>query len=264
MTTYTGSDDFRGARFRDVSLRGARFVRTDLSGVVGRGIDLEGADLDAPWLFDGGRSLLVNGVDVVPLVEAELDRRFPGRSQRRADDPAGLRAAWTAVQTAWGAVIARVRSMPAGTVDVRVDDEWSFAQTLRHLVMATDVWLVRAILERDEPLHPIGQPNVEYELDGNDPAVFSEPSPTFERVLDVRSEHVSMVGDYLAAVTAAELAAERRNPWSPQHPETVLSCLHTILQEEWEHLRYAVRDLDTIDASATGPAVTHGRATESA
>jgi hypothetical protein len=39
------------------------------------------------------------------------------------------------------------------------------------------------------------------------------------------------------------------NPWAPDHPETVLSCLHTILEEEWEHHRYAVRDLDAIEAN---------------
>ena len=32
-------------------------------------------------------------------------------------------------------------AMPRETVDVSVDGEWSFAQTLRHLVFATDVWL---------------------------------------------------------------------------------------------------------------------------
>jgi hypothetical protein len=32
----------------------------------------------------------------------------------------------------------------------------------------------------------------------------------------------------------------------PDHEETVLSCLHVILNEEWEHHRYAVRDLDAI------------------
>lgn len=30
--------------------------------------------------------------------------------------------------------------------------------------------------------------------------------------------------------------------------ETNLSCLHVILNEEWEHHRYAVRDLDVIEA----------------
>ena len=54
----------------------------------------------------------------------------------------------------------------------------------------------------------------------------------------------------VADVTAADLAVERRNPWAPQYPETTLSCLHVILEEEWEHLRYALRDLDAI-ANAT-------------
>jgi hypothetical protein len=41
--------------------------------------------------------------------------------------------------------------MPAGTVDVSVGREWSFAQTLRHPAMATDTWLGRAILAPVEP-----------------------------------------------------------------------------------------------------------------
>jgi hypothetical protein len=59
-----------------------------------------------------------------------------------------------------------------------------------------------------------------------------------------------MVRDFLATVTPELLAATRRNPHSPEHPETVLSCLHTILEEEWEHHRYAVRDLDAIEAGS--------------
>jgi len=38
--------------------------------------------------------------------------------------------------------------MPPGTVDRRVGGEWSFAQTLRHLVMATDTWLGKPVLSR--------------------------------------------------------------------------------------------------------------------
>jgi hypothetical protein len=43
--------------------------------------------------------------------------------------------------------------MPSGTVDVSVDGEWSFAQTLRHLILATDMWLGKAILEIEQPFH---------------------------------------------------------------------------------------------------------------
>lgn len=249
MATFDSSHDLRGARFVDADLHGARFVRGDLSGVVMRGVDVSGADIDAPWLLDGEGSLLVNGVDVAPLVDAELDRRYPGRSQRRATDPDGLRAAWAALERTWAATVERAASMPAGTVDVSVDGEWSFAQTLRHLVMATDVWLRRAVLEVEQPYHPLGQPNVEFEADGNDMSVFSTEAPSFDEVLEARAGRVAMVRDFLAAVTPDDLAVTRRNPWAPQYPETTLSCLHTILEEEWEHHRYAVRDLDALEAA---------------
>lgn len=238
--------------FVDANLRGARFVRTDLSGVVMRAVDVAGADIDAPWLLDGESSLLVNGVDVAPLVEAELNRRFPGRGHRRAESPEGLRSAWNSLETAWAATLQRVAAMPEGSVDVSVAGEWSFAQTLRHLVMATDTWLRRAVLAVDQPYHPIGVPNAEYETDGHEMSVFSTVAPSYAEVLDVRAERVAQVRDLLATVTPDDLATVRRNPWAPEHPETTLSCLHTILEEEWEHLRYAVRDLDAIDAGTSG------------
>ncbi len=238
------------ADFVDADLHGARFVRSNLSGVVMRAVDLSGADIDAPWLLDGESSLLVNGVDVVPLVDAELNRRFPGRADRHATDPDGLRAAWAVLELAWATSLDRVAVMPAGTVEVSVAGEWSFAQTLRHLVMATDTWLGRAILQVAAPFHPIGQPNVEYESDGNDMSVFTTDPPPYDAVLEVRAGRVAQVRDFLATVTAAELAAVRRNPWAPEYPETTLSCLHTILDEEWEHHRYAVRDLDAIEAAS--------------
>lgn len=49
------------------TLRGARFVSADLSGVVMRAVDVAGADIDAPWLLDGESRWCVSGVDVVPL-----------------------------------------------------------------------------------------------------------------------------------------------------------------------------------------------------
>jgi len=249
MATYTGSDDLQRAEFVDANLRGAQFRRADLSGVVMRAVDLQGADIDAPWLFRGEGSLRVNGVDVIPLVEAELNRRFPGRADRRATDPDGLRAAWAALERTWAATLGRAAAMPAGTVDVSVGGEWSFAQTLRHLVMATDAWLGRAILGIEQPFHPIGQPNVEYETDGNDMSIFATVIPSYADVLEARAGHVAMVRDFLATVTSDDLAATRKNPWAPEYPESVLSCLHVILNEEWEHHRYAIRDLDAIDAT---------------
>src|SRR5689334_6222069 len=225
-TTFTRADDLRGAEFRNTNLRGARFVGADLSGVVMRGVDVLGTEIDSPWLSEGDNVFPLNGVDVVPLVEAELDRRFRGRSARRAADPEGLRAAWAAVEAAWVAALDRAAAMPPGTVDVSVDGEWSFAETLRHLLLATDTWLRRAVLGVDQPYHPLGLSGPEAEEDGLDISVFTTSAPSYEEVLEARADRVAMVRDVIAAVTTEDLTTARQNPWAPQHPETTLSCLH--------------------------------------
>ncbi|MGN6677257.1 MAG: DinB family protein, partial [Streptosporangiaceae bacterium] len=139
-----------------------------------------------------------------------------------------------------------VAATPTGTVDVSVGGEWSFAQTLRHLVLATDMWLGRAILGIEQPFHPIGLRDVGTEEDGVDMSIFVTATPAYSEVLEARAGRVAMVRDFLATVTSDVLAAPRKNPHDPGHQETTLSCLHVILEEEWEHLRYSLRDLDAI------------------
>lgn len=242
MTKFGQSDDLEGAEFVEANLRGSRFVESDLSGAVMRGVDIQGADIDSPWLGEPGGSLKVNGIEVAGYVDAELNRRFPGRADRSAKDPDGLRAAWAAIERTWAATLDRAEGMPAGAVDVSVGGEWSFTQTQRHLVHATDTWLGRGILEHDDPYHPLG-----LKYGGTDDA--SVKAPSYAEVLEARAGRVAMVRDFLAATTPSELDAPRKNPHNPEHPETVRSCLHVILGEEWEHHRFATRDLDTIEST---------------
>jgi len=249
MATFTGSDDLQGAEFLGADLSGARFVEADLSGVVMRGVEVQRADIDAPWLVHGGY-FRINGVDVIAYVEAELDRRFPGRAERRAADPEALRAAWAALERAWAATLERVAAMPAGTVDISVAGEWSFAQTLRHLVHATDVWLRRGVLEIEPPFHPLGLGHTGADDSDVDSSESTAEAPSYADVLEVRAGRVAMVRDFLATVTADELGTKRKNPHDPAYEETTLSCLHVVLEEEWEHLRFAVRDLDAIEAES--------------
>ena len=197
----------------DRDLRGVRLERCDLSGAVLRGVEVDGVDLDSPWLAEG--RLLVNGVDVVPLVEAELDRRFPGRSLRGAATPEGLREAWTALEAAWDALVARALTLDPALLERRVEGEWSFSETLRHLVMATDVWLRGAVLGVPRPYHPIGVPNAEFATDGHDTSVFSEPSPALTRVLEVRAGHRALVAQHLATLGPEELERTCPHPWAP-------------------------------------------------
>ena len=111
------------------------------------------------------------------------------------------------------------------------------------------MWLRRAILEIEQPFHPIGQRGRRRRGRRLDLSIFATVTPSYAEVLEVRAGRVAMVRDFLATVTSDELAATRRNPHDPEYPETVLSCLHVILEEEWEHHRFAVRDLDAIEAA---------------
>jgi DinB superfamily len=138
--------------------------------------------------------------------------------------------------------------MPAGTVDVSVGGEWSFAQTLRHLVLATDMWLGRAVLQVAQPFHPLGVADAGAEAEGLDMSVFATVTPSYGEVLEARADRVAMVRDFLATVTSKGLTATRSNPHDPNYMESTLSCLQVILEEEWEHHRYATRDLDAIEA----------------
>jgi len=235
VNAYAEDQSLEGHQFRDRSLKGASFVECDLSEVVIRGSDISGMEIDAPWLRFG-KPLVVNGLDVGPFVEADLNRRFPGRELQEAPDPEGLRAAWAALEDAWVAIIERAGAMPPGTVDRSVGDEWSFAQTLRHLVMATDKWVGRML--GTEP-HPLGL-NYAQRDDG--------PPPAYDDVLDASLDRRRRIGDYLAAVTPEQLDERVPHPNDPEgDTESIRGCFHVILEEGWEHLRFATRDLDLIE-----------------
>lgn len=245
MTTYSRTDEFEGATFIRTSFKGATLRFSDVSGVTMRGMDVNGLDIDSHDLFFG--TLIVNGVDVVPFVDAELNRQFPGRELQNAQTPEGLREGWVAVQAAWATTVA---DTPAELVDAHVEDEWSLAQTLRHLVLATDAWLRGAILGVEQPFHEIGQIFTGAAEMGFDMSVFRAEPPSYDEVLAVRGERQQLVTDFLATVTPEQLAQERDNPWGEDdwHP-TVGDCVRVILEEEWAHLRYVRRDLAILRAA---------------
>lgn len=239
MTTDASTEGFEGATVIRRNFRGATFRSCDLSGVTMRSVDVGGLDIDSHDLFFG--RLVVNGVDVVPFVEAELNRQFPGRELQQATTPEGLREAWTAVQSAWATTLA---STPPTMFDAHVDDEWSLAQTLRHLVLATDAWLRGGIMRIEQPFHEIGLIFAGAADMGFDMSIFRTDVPTFDEILDVRRDRQRMVTEFLATVTPELLAEERDNPWGGDdwHP-SVGDCLRVVLEEEWAHLRYVRRDL---------------------
>ena len=150
MADFIGAD-LRGARFERTDLTGARLHRVDLSGAQFRSVDLTGAlmwgvDLVDAEIHGEVINLTINGVDVGPLIEAELNRRDPDRAKMRPTDPAGFREAWDIIERLWEETVERARRLPPELLHESVDGEWSFIETLRHLVFATDAWIRRAIL----------------------------------------------------------------------------------------------------------------------
>lgn len=240
-TEFTGVD-LNGARFRMVDLRTSSFRQVDLSGSRMRGVYLVGAEIDGE--FDG---LQICGVEVAPLIEAELDRRHPERAVLRATTPTELQQGWAGIEAMWASTVEHVASMPDGTIDVSVDDEWSFVQTLRHLLLATDAWLGKAIFERDRPFHPLGLLFTEYAGREADYGLDPTARPSYAEVLEARAGRMGMVREYLTNVTPEDLTVPRADPWGSEWQPTVLDCVRIICLEEWNHHRYAVRDLARIN-----------------
>jgi len=236
--------------------RGARFTRVDLSGVRMRDVDLTGARIVDALLVDAQLSGLINGltvndVEVAPLVAAELDRRHPERLLLRTEDPAGLRAGWAAVEAFWRPTLAAAEDLPESLRQERVEEEWSLVETLRHLIFVTDAWFGRAVLGRDHPYHPLGLVPA-FLRDGSALGLDPSAAPSFASVLDVREGRIAEVRAYLSAVDPDELARPRRGDddrgYPPPSTHTVLDCLHVVMDEEWNHHRYAARDLAILTA----------------
>jgi hypothetical protein len=235
-----------GARFRDVDLRDARISLADLTGVTIRGALVAGAEIS-------GRveSLLVNGVDVAPLVEAELNRRYPDRALMRPADADGYREAWAALERLWPQTVQWARGLDPELLHRQVDGEWSFIETLRHLVFATDAWARRAILGDPAPWDPLDLPPDEMP---DEPSVPRDRAarPSLDQVLALRADRMATVGEVLAGLTDEQLAGLTEPVLEPGFPEPesfpLRRCLGAIINEEWEHRLYAERDLDVLEA----------------
>jgi hypothetical protein len=117
------------------------------------------------------------------------------------------------------------------------------------LTFAIDAWLRKGILDLPEPYHPFGQPYGSAAQDGFDMSLLTTDTQPYAEVVDVVRARMGMVRDFLATASADLLAEQRPFVWDPQHQMPVLECLHVILNEAWEHHRYAVRDLDAIEAT---------------
>lgn len=239
--------DLRGSLFERVDLSGARLRSVDLSGVVMRGVDLIDVEIHGDI-----HHLVINEVDVGPLITEELDRRFPLRSKMRPTDPAGFKEAWDIIERLWGESVDRARHLPPELLHRSVNQEWTFIETLRHLVFATDSWVIRAILGEPSPWDALGLPWDEMPDDLPVPRD-RHVRPSLDAVLELRRNRMATVRDVIEHLSVESLDRDTEPVnapgWPPPQSFPVRRCLLIVLNEEWEHRRYAERDLAVLEAT---------------
>jgi hypothetical protein len=244
----TGTNDaLRGARFMVADLTGARLVDCDLSDV--KIVDSWLVNVDISGFL---HNVVINGVDVSDYVSAELDRRHPERVQlREMRDADDFRTMWGTIERLWAAAVERAQRLPEAALYQRVDEEWSFVETLRHLVYITDSWASRTILDEPTPFHPWGIPQTAYApADAAALGMDLDAHPTLAQILPVRAERMAVVGQIIDGLTNAELGrlcSRSPAPGYPDEARAVADCLAVVMEEECEHHRFAVRDLGRLE-----------------
>ena len=218
-----GFEDWSGRSFSNVDLSNTRWRETMLVNARFSG------------LISG---LVINDIEVAPLIAAEMARRYPERAKLHPTSAAAARDAWTVIEDLWDATKARVAALPEDVVQTRVDGEWSCAETFRHLIFVTDGWITRTALGLDVPHHPLGvPPSFLTDVPGIDVAA----APTWADIVPIRETRLESVCALVDELSDADLKRRCGD-------YTLRDCLWTVLDEEWHHNWFANRDLDQLSS----------------
>ena len=160
-------------------------------------------------------------------------------------DADGFRAAWEVLERRWAETVARARGLDEGLLHERVGGEWSFIETLRHLCYATDAWVNRVYLGDPDPWDPRDLP-FDTLRDLGWPH-HKDIRPSLDEVLALRADRQATVRRVLADLTDADLARHTApvagESWPPPDSYAVTEALGIVVNEEWQHRRFAERDL---------------------
>lgn len=188
------------------------------------------------------------------LRDDDLPEQDPDRALLEPSTADGFREAWPVLERLWSETVARARELKArrpGILHERVGGEWSFIETLRHLVFASDAWVCRVLLGDPSPWDRLDLP---FDEMGDIPQVpwDRDARPSLEEVLALRADRMGTVARVIADLTDDRLAATTEPVTEPGYPESrafpVSRALLAILSEEWWHRQYAERDLAVLAA----------------
>jgi hypothetical protein len=249
--TPQGNDAMGGSMPEEFEgdLTGSVFWGADLSGATFRDVNLTDVKISHAWIVNADidalvDNLVINGVDVTAYVN-ERDEWYPLRGMLRPSDPEGMRAAWAALEAEWATTIARAQALPEEKLHESVNGEFSFVETLRHLVFAVDKWFTVPVL--GEQFDPIGLPN-RGSLDFPWPGLDYSLRPSVAQALAVRADRATRLRNYLATIAATDFT--RPIDVLENGPNPLLECIYTVFEEEFWHNRYALRDLAALEETA--------------
>jgi DinB superfamily/Pentapeptide repeats (8 copies) len=219
--------DLRKSLFRDADLSHSRFFHVSMSEVSVDGV------IDR---------LVVNGVDVTNFVNTN-DRWYPLRNELSPADEVGVRSTWSRLMAEWEKLYAHVDDLSESVLMQSVNGEWSFRDTLRHMLFVHDKWF-NWPLGNQRTFSPIGLPNTGSQ-GGAWPGLDLASNPTYAETLIERRAQTQSFSKFVDNLNLAELpdtSAVLENGDMP-----TIMCVHAILEEEFEHLRYAWRDIERAD-----------------
>ena len=156
-----------------------------------------------------------------------------------ADEPSNLLVAWSKVESFWAETVAQASRLSEQQLNTRVNGEWSFIETLRHLINVSDAWIGDLVLEKPSPYDPIGLPP-DFFTPGPELGLDLDARPSLSHVLDTRSRRMAETRD---AIARAPVDGLDRLCGRFGGQFTVLGAFQNVIFEEWAHHYYATRDL---------------------
>lgn len=228
--------DLSDSVFWGVNLQRSLFRDADLSGATFFHVLMNNTSIDGE--ID---RLVINGVDVTDYVNRH-DRWWPLRNSLSPNSVDGIITSWAILTSEWTKVLERVAMADPTAVTRSVDGEWSLNETLRHLLFAMDKWFSVPLLGHSS-FNALGLPNTSSQAK-NWPGLELVATADYKDVLRARAQQHQEFEAFISSLQIEDL------------PETVsieengsvpaLMCFHVVLEEEFEHLRYMVRDLTVL------------------
>ena len=164
-----------------------------------------------------------------------------------------IRAIWDTLERLWAQADERAGRLSADALDQQVNEEWSYAQTLRHLVFITDAWASRTVRDEEMPYHPLGLPQSWYPAaDATALGIDLTAHPGYAEIVAARADRMAVmrrIVDGLADDSLGRLCRRSPAPGYPDEERTVIDCIAVVMDEEIEHYRFAIRDLAVLEAS---------------